>query len=263
MRAAHAARRDRPRRRAGRSRSTGSTTTTSPAAAARTCWPRRSTSGLTDDDAPGVLVLETGGSTGVTEPTNFVVLGDGFVTEVLTNHTFKGDFGTAILGEAVGQQLAPVRAGPRARQVEPQHAPELRRPGPGAGRDPDAGRGAPDRARDRQRQLRLVPLQGHARRCSTTAGGNGVQAAFDIDRGFAFGDPIIWLSLLRVYNAQGDLLAQGNGFSDPLDPQQRPRQHDLARRLPDVHVHRARATTTSRSPRGCSRAPRRTASTTS
>ena len=44
----------------------------------------------------------------------------------------------------------------------------------------------------------------------------GRQASFDIDHGFDYGDPIVWLSLIRVYNATGVLLAQGPGFSNPL-----------------------------------------------
>ena len=39
----------------------------------------------------------------MTEPSRFVVLGDGFVTEVLDSPTtFIGDFGTAILNEVEG-----------------------------------------------------------------------------------------------------------------------------------------------------------------
>ena len=44
----------------------------------------------------------------------------------------------------------------------------------------------------------------------------GSKASFDIDHGFDYGDPIVWLSLLRIYDATGTLLAQGPGFSDPL-----------------------------------------------
>ena len=44
----------------------------------------------------------------------------------------------------------------------------------------------------------------------------GRKASFDIDHGFDYGDPIVWLSLLRLYNEHGELLAQGPGFSNPL-----------------------------------------------
>ena len=50
--------------------------------------------------------------------------------------------------------------------------------------------------------------------------------------------PDLWLSLLRLYNATGDLLAQGPGFSNPLRGGAR-RQLDVARRLPRVHVRDA------------------------
>src|SRR5262249_33387504 len=43
-----------------------------------------------------------------------------------------------------------------------------------------------------------------------------VAASFDIDRGYQAGDPIFWLSLLKLFNSSGDLLAQGPGFSNPL-----------------------------------------------
>ena len=52
-----------------------------------------------------MLVTESGGSTNVTEPTRFVVLGDGFVTAVDVQRdctTFMGDFGTAVLNEVEG-----------------------------------------------------------------------------------------------------------------------------------------------------------------
>ncbi|HEU4841702.1 MAG TPA: hypothetical protein VFT09_09675, partial [Ilumatobacteraceae bacterium] len=58
---------------------------------------------VTDDDAPGLLVLESGGATNVTEPTRYVVLGEGFVTQLLTGSPttrFLGDFGLAVLNES-------------------------------------------------------------------------------------------------------------------------------------------------------------------
>ena len=172
-------------------------TTTSPAAAARTCCRRRSTSGSPTTTRPACSCSRPAARPASPSRRSFVVLGDGFVTEVLTNHTFKGDFGTAMLGEVAGNNSRVTAPGPRARQVEPQHASEHRRPRPGAGRDADAVRGAPDRARRPATassdwfRFKITPQM------LATAGGNGVQAAFDIDRGFAFGDPIIWLSLLR------------------------------------------------------------------
>src|SRR5262249_61938769 len=60
---------------------------------------------IADDDAPGVLVLETLGKTFVIEPTDLVARGQGFVDTVKNwdpdNKTvvFSGDFGTAVTSE--------------------------------------------------------------------------------------------------------------------------------------------------------------------
>ena len=170
---------------------------------------------ITDDDAPGVLVIETGNGTNVTEPSYFVVLGDGFVTEVLTGHTFKGDFGTAILGESSGNSsrltAQDLELGKWNRNTHPNFADLVQVAGESQVQfEPHltvrgTGNGNSDWFRFKITQAMI-----------DTAGGNGVQATFDIDGGYGFGDPILWLSLLRVYNAAGDLLAQGDGMSDPF-----------------------------------------------
>ena len=87
-----------------------------------------------------------------------------------------------------------------------------------------------------------------------TAGGNGVQAAFDIDRGFPYGDPILWLSLLRLYNAQRRPARPGQRLLRPVRPARGRGSTTWLDDYLDAHVQRAPATTTSRSPRGCSRA---------
>ena len=43
---------------------------------------------IADDDAPGVLVTQTGNSTNVTEPSDLIVLGNGFVTQITTARKF-------------------------------------------------------------------------------------------------------------------------------------------------------------------------------
>ena len=45
----------------------------------------------------------------------------------------------------------------------------------------------------------------------------GIQVIFDIDHGFEFGDSIFWASLIRLYNADGDLIGQGKGGSLTTD----------------------------------------------
>jgi len=168
---------------------------------------------LTDDDAPTVLVRETHGGTTVVEPTQFVLLGDGYVTQVggsLASNQFIGDFGTAVLNEVqfhnstfTAQDLG---LGDWSRNAHPDIAsvtgdpalePHLTVLGTGNG-DPD-----------------FYSFEITAEMLAD-AGSNGVQASFDIDHGFEFGDRILWLSLLRLYNANGDRIAQGRGFSDPL-----------------------------------------------
>ena len=37
-----------------------------------------------------------------------------------------------------------------------------------------------------------------------------------MDHGYTNGDPILWLSKLKIYNQAGNVIAQGAGFSNPL-----------------------------------------------
>ena len=50
-----------------------------------------------DNDAPGVLVLQTDGTTGVVEPTTWEKIGTGQVLEGTSATEFKADFGMSIL----------------------------------------------------------------------------------------------------------------------------------------------------------------------
>ena len=166
---------------------------------------------LTDDDQPGVLVLESGGSTGVTEPTRFVVLGDGFVTAWRSATTFEGDFGTAVLKEIEGHNTRENATNLELGKWNANANPDIADLTPGTlGLDPHltvkgAGNGQSD-------WFKFTITE-----TMRTLTGGTVTASFDMDRGFQYGDPIVWLSLLKLYNASGDLLAQGRGFSNP-DP---------------------------------------------
>src|SRR5207247_5586641 len=42
-----------------------------------------------------------------------------------------------------------------------------------------------------------------------------VNATFDVDHGYEPGDPILWLSRLKLYDSAGRLIAQGPGWSYP------------------------------------------------
>ncbi|HEX6131291.1 MAG TPA: hypothetical protein VF044_06140, partial [Actinomycetota bacterium] len=173
---------------------------------------------VTDDDAPGVLVLETDGDTAVAEPSRFVVIGDGFVTRLLSSAgglnggwtRFEGDFGTSVLNEieihdgfynAQDIDLGKWSAGPY---------PDIASVTGDSALEPHitiraTGNGDSDFYRFEITQDMIEDDTGTA----------GLQASFDIDRGFEPGDPILWLSLLKLYNASEDLLAQGPGWSHP------------------------------------------------
>jgi hypothetical protein len=161
---------------------------------------------VTDDDAPGLLVTESGGSTQVTEPTRYVVLGEGFVTRVLGSHQFSGDFGLSIIDES-GVHNSPATAQDLGladwnRNANPNISdattiPHLTVRGTGDG-DADWYR------------ITVTPEM-------LAAAGGAVSVTLDVDRGYEPGDPILWLSLLELYDeAGGRLLARGPGFSNPL-----------------------------------------------
>ena len=176
---------------------------------------------ILDDDAPGVLILQTGGSTNVTEPSQFVVIGGGFVTS--SRHHLRGRRRrdphlllrrlrhlVALRGAAARLDL--LRAGSRPRQLEQERQPghpRARRSVPHITVKNAAGNGPQNGATDYYKfevthemlfdGTVLVPVRG----------------TFDIDHGYEFGDQILWLSRLKLYNQAGQLIAQGQGFSDP------------------------------------------------
>ena len=217
--------RSRPARRGGsawtwRPRRAGPSSSTSPAATARARRPARSTPRSPTTTRPACSILETGGGTNVTEPSRFIVLGDGFVTAVLNAQRFYGDFGTAIVNEVEGHNT----------RTNPMNL-DLARWTTNANPDIANLFGGP----------MLEPhitVRGNGNGYSDfyrfTVSTAGARASFDIDRGYAAGDPILWLSLLKLYDAQGNLLAQGTGYSNP--GLRRGRLEHVARRLPRVHV---------------------------
>ena len=168
---------------------------------------------VTDDDAPGVLVIESGGSTNVIEPSRFVVLGDGFVTQLLSTPgqptRFVGDFGTSVLNGAsfnnsifTAQDLG---LGKWSQNANPDF-------GLLAGATELAPHVTVRALGNGDSAFFKLTITDDMR----TAGGGQVKASFDIDRGFEFGDSIVWFSLLKLYNSGGDQIARGAGYSNPL-----------------------------------------------
>ena len=165
---------------------------------------------IADDEAPGVLVIQPTGSTNVIEPSSFVVLGDGFVRQVLSTcgtgvTCFQGDFGTSEMNEinfhatlATSQDLD---LGAWGLNANPDIAnattiPHITVHGTGDGNS------------DYYKFNVTSDMLANS--------GGAVTTTFDMDNGFAFGDPIVWLSHLQLYNSSGDLIAQGPGYSNPL-----------------------------------------------
>ena len=159
---------------------------------------------VADDEAPGVLVLQPSGSTNVIEPSSFIVLGDGFVTSVLSSCTsadatcsFKGDFGSSEVNEiayhATLDTAQNLDSGDWGMNADPDilnatTVPHITVHGTGDGNDD---------------WYKFTIASGTA------------QVTLDMDNGYQFGDPILWLSKLKLYDASGDLIQQGPGYSDP------------------------------------------------
>ena len=180
---------------------------------------------VADNDAPGVLVLQTHGSTDVTEPTSFAILGDGFVTSVINGcgasqspvTCFYGDFGTAELNESPFHasvfSAQDLDLGSWSTNANPDIAP-VRTTCPTDGSsclDPHitvhgTGDGNDDFYKFTVTQAMI-----------DNAPSNQVKASFDVDNGFNYGDPILWLSHLKLYDSHGVLIAQGPGYSDPFN----------------------------------------------
>ncbi|MEY2518221.1 MAG: large repetitive protein, partial [bacterium] len=168
---------------------------------------------VTDDDAPGLLVLESGGGTNVTEPTHYVVLGEGFVTQLISNSpttSFLGDFGLALLQESGIHNTIETAQDLELGEFNRNANPDIADLTGDARLEPHLTvRGSGDGGSDFY-SFEITQAMIDA------AGSDGVQASFDIDHGYDIGDPKFWLSLLTIYNAAGDLIARGPGFSNPL-----------------------------------------------
>ena len=164
---------------------------------------------IADDDVPGVIVSQTGGSTNVIEPSNWVVLGGGFVTSVTSsggqNTRFIGDFGTSVLNEiALHDSIYTAQ-------------------------DIDLGKWSKVANTDVANATSVPHLtilgKGNADTdfykfslASTlfTNVGDTVTATFDVDHGYDAGDAILWGSRLKIYDADGRVIAQGPGVSNPF-----------------------------------------------
>ncbi|HKI93353.1 MAG TPA: hypothetical protein VJ986_13715, partial [Gaiellaceae bacterium] len=171
------------------------------------------TAKVADNNAPGVLVLQPTGSTNLIEPSQFVVLGDGFVSSFLSScpvtgstavTCFTGDFGTstvnesgfhATLASAQNLELASWGLNADPNIVNATTIPHVTVQGTGDGNSDF---------------YKFTVTQ-----AMIDASSGAVQTTFDIDHGYTAGDPIVWLSKLRLYNQAGNLVAQGPGYSNP------------------------------------------------
>ena len=167
---------------------------------------------IADDEAPGVLVLQSNGSTNIVEPSPFVILGDGFVTALLatcgvagTSVTcFNGAFGTSEANETTYHGSIPT-------------AQDLDLASWGKNANPDVANattiphvtihGTGDGTDDYYKFV-VTPKM-------LTDAGNSMVVSFDVDHGYKTGDSVIWASLLKLYDQSGNLLAQGAGQSSP------------------------------------------------
>ena len=143
----------------------------------------------------------------MTEPSRFIVLGDGFVTSVLKQMTagcrsssytncFTGDFGTAVVNEVEGHNSLSNPLDLDAAKWTSNANPEIGNLTGGTGLEPHLTvRGSGNGASDFYK----------------FTVGAGARAQFDIDHGYEGGDSVLWISLLKLYDSTGKLIAQGPG----------------------------------------------------
>ncbi len=161
-----------------------------------------------------MLVIQPTGSTNVIEPSAFVVLGDGFVSGMISNGClsptgatvtcFDGDFGTSeVNGNAFHSTL--------------DSAQDLDAGAWGTNADPDIGNAATiphitvhDTGDGNANYYKFDVTQD-----MITSGGGSVSITLDIDHGYDVGDPIVWLSKVTLYNSADSVVAQGPGYSNP------------------------------------------------
>ncbi|MCK9231001.1 MAG: hypothetical protein M0P18_10020, partial [Syntrophales bacterium] len=154
---------------------------------------------ILDNNTPGIVVTETGGSTNVTEPTDYVLLGSGQVTRAIDDSTFEGTFGTSVISEASlhnaiynAQDLtdAPWGTNPSP-GIDDHTIPHLTILATG-NNDPDFY------------SFTITPEM-------LALGGGRVNALFDIDYGYELGDAIYWITQMTLYDADGRTVLRGMG----------------------------------------------------
>ena len=168
---------------------------------------------VADDEAPGVLVIQPTGSTNVIEPSSFVVLGDGFVSGLIAGGCqvgntpvtcFTGDFGTSeVNGNAFHSTF--------------DSAQNLDSGAWGVNADPNIANAATiphitvhDTGNGNANYYKFNVTQS-----MITSGGGSVSVTLDVDHGYNFGDPIVWLSKVTLYNSSDNVIGQGPGYSNP------------------------------------------------
>ncbi|MDD5049199.1 MAG: hypothetical protein PHH09_09750, partial [Methanoregulaceae archaeon] len=143
---------------------------------------------ITDDEVPGVLITQTDGDTTTTEPTDDVIMGTGQVTSDGTTAEFEADFGSSVINEAElhdsfynAQDLdfASWSDNANAEIAQSTILPHLTIKGTGDGQMD-------------YYTFTITPQM------LAEAGGD-VQAIFDIDHGFEWGDPVLWGAQLMLF----------------------------------------------------------------
>lgn len=154
---------------------------------------------ILDNNTPGVVVTQTGGSTSVTEPTNYVTLGSGQVTRAINDSTFEGTFGTSVISEAAlhnavynAQDLTDAPWGTnQASGIDDYTIPHLTILATG------------DNDLDFY-SFTITPEM-------LAMGSDQVKALFDIDYGHELGDAIFWITQMTLYDADGQTVLRGMG----------------------------------------------------
>ncbi|MGB0600229.1 MAG: hypothetical protein ACPGLY_26425, partial [Rubripirellula sp.] len=172
---------------------------------------------ITDDDAPGILVLQSNGDTRVVETDDQVLWGTGTVAlqpNAVVDATdpsiitFIGEFGLPEINESTEIHDSRIVGSASFAQ------------------DLELGKWNNNVDADVQdfSETALPHLTIHG-----TGDGNvdvykfnvastDALVMLDIDRGYEPGDDVIWGSRLFLYDEQGDLIASGPGYSDPYNP---------------------------------------------
>ncbi|MBT4291170.1 hypothetical protein HOD41_00630, partial [bacterium] len=165
---------------------------------------------VTDDEVPGVLITQVDGNTKVTEPTDQVVMGDGQITADGTTTKFVADFGSSVINEkdvhdsfftAQNIDFASWSDNANSEIELSTTLPHVTIKGTGDGK--------------------MDYYTFSITQKMIDDSGGGVQAVFDIDHGFEWGDPVLWGAQLMLFGPSGDndtalIKDDGQYWSDPL-----------------------------------------------